>query len=37
MMPANKKPIDLMAEYIVEFFTENESLKDKKGSQDDKL
>ena len=36
MMPAIKKAFDLMADDIIEISTENESLKNKKGSYDEK-
>ena len=36
MMPAIKKAFDLMSDDIVELSTENESLKNKKGSYDEK-
>ena len=36
MMPAVKKAFDLMGDDIVELSTENESLKNKKGSHDEK-
>ena len=36
MMPANKKVFDLMGDAIIELSTENDSLKNKIGSDDEK-